>query len=197
MDIQLPDMDGYEIARQIRSFQDARSKLPIIAVSANPFIEDKTKIKEADFDSFIFKSFDKKKLFDEINIYLSPKKATNIEKIEQKVNNDILFNRTELLNRVDGNLDLYRLIIESFTGSFPEMSHGLSLAIRSKNYDITAFSAHAIKGLCVNIEANKVKSIAEELEFLARHKMEFDKIEVLFELLKKAYDELLEEFKKF
>ena len=42
MDIQMPVMDGYEATRQIRAINDsALSRVPIIAMTANAFSEDK------------------------------------------------------------------------------------------------------------------------------------------------------------
>lgn len=41
MDIQMPKMNGYEAAETIRSWEDERSEIPIVAMTANAFEEDK------------------------------------------------------------------------------------------------------------------------------------------------------------
>lgn len=71
MDIQMPVMDGYEATRVIRSLDrpDVRT-LPIIAVSANAFEEDRVQSKEAGMNEHIAKPFNREKLEDVIEKYL-------------------------------------------------------------------------------------------------------------------------------
>lgn len=54
MDIQMPIMDGYEATSEIRKFD---TKTPILALSANVFIEVKDKIEACGMNGFIFKPF--------------------------------------------------------------------------------------------------------------------------------------------
>ena len=64
MDIQMPRMNGYESTRQIRSLPDAEiAKIPIIAMTANAFDEDKKLAEEAGMNGHIAKPIDVKKLF--------------------------------------------------------------------------------------------------------------------------------------
>ncbi len=59
MDIQMPKMDGYEAARQIRALEDAqKAKIPIVAVTANAFEEDKKTAMEAGMNSHLAKPYD-------------------------------------------------------------------------------------------------------------------------------------------
>lgn len=64
MDIQMPIMDGYEATRQIRALPDKRlAQLPIIAVSANAFEEDKKASLAAGMDGHIAKPINVPDLF--------------------------------------------------------------------------------------------------------------------------------------
>ena len=59
MDIMMPIMDGYEAAKMIRSLdrEDAK-EIPIIAMTANAFTEDRIKAKAAGMDEHVAKPVD-------------------------------------------------------------------------------------------------------------------------------------------
>ena len=65
MDIQMPIMDGYEATRQIRAMEDAeRSSVPIVAMTANAFDEDRQRAMEAGMNGHVAKPIDISKLMD-------------------------------------------------------------------------------------------------------------------------------------
>ncbi|MGB3145856.1 MAG: response regulator, partial [Maribacter sp.] len=63
MDIQMPRMDGYTSAIEIRKFN---SNLPILALSASVFLEVKDKIFQSGMNGFVFKPFNPEELFNRI-----------------------------------------------------------------------------------------------------------------------------------
>lgn len=71
MDIQMPIMDGYEATRQIRALRRSGiSSLPIIAVTANAFEEDKLKAIEAGMDGHVAKPIEVPKLLEVLKTVL-------------------------------------------------------------------------------------------------------------------------------
>ena len=68
MDIQMPVMDGYEATRQIRALEDpAKAKIPIVAVTANAFEEDRKVTMEAGMDDHLSKPYDIKAITKTMN----------------------------------------------------------------------------------------------------------------------------------
>ena len=59
MDIQMPKMDGYEAAKQIRAMDDkGKASIPIVAVTANAFEEDKKTALDAGMNGHLAKPYD-------------------------------------------------------------------------------------------------------------------------------------------
>ena len=71
MDIQMPEMDGYEASRQIRALDDERArKVPIIAMTANVFREDIERCLASGMNKHIGKPVDPKEMFQTLKSYL-------------------------------------------------------------------------------------------------------------------------------
>jgi CheY-like chemotaxis protein len=67
MDIQMPVMDGYQAARTIRNMKDpVRSRIPIIAMTANAFEEDRKRALKCGMNGHVGKPIETEKLFAEI-----------------------------------------------------------------------------------------------------------------------------------
>ena len=63
LDVMMPKMDGYTATRKIRNINDkTKSNIPIIALTANAFEEDKNKAYEAGMNGFIAKPINIEKL---------------------------------------------------------------------------------------------------------------------------------------
>lgn len=63
MDIQMPNMDGYKATTIIRRLEDPQlSKIPIIAMTANAFAEDKAKALALGMNAHVAKPIDMKEL---------------------------------------------------------------------------------------------------------------------------------------
>ena len=63
MDIQMPNMNGYEATKAIRKLTDERAKIPIIAITANAFEEDRQAALAAGMDDYVAKPVEISELF--------------------------------------------------------------------------------------------------------------------------------------
>ena len=74
MDIQMPNMDGYKATEKIRRLSDRRkSKIPIVAMTANAFEEDRKEAISHGMNAHIAKPIDSKKIEDTLQIVLRQK----------------------------------------------------------------------------------------------------------------------------
>ncbi len=63
MDVQMPVMDGYQATRMIRAMEDlAKATIPIVAMTANAFEEDRQKAAQAGMDGYVAKPIDVERL---------------------------------------------------------------------------------------------------------------------------------------
>ena len=72
MDVQMPVMNGYEAVREIRSLENQKlASIPVLAMTANAFEEDRQKALESGMDGHIAKPIDIDMLFDTLKKVLS------------------------------------------------------------------------------------------------------------------------------
>ena len=62
MDVMMPVMNGYEASMKIREMKSNKSSIPIVAMTANAFEEDKEQALKSGMDYFVSKPFDIKSL---------------------------------------------------------------------------------------------------------------------------------------
>ena len=81
MDIQMPNMDGYQAAQCIRHLNDKKkAEIPIIAMTANAFAEDRKRTFDAGMNGHIAKPIDIEKLGAVILSVLKKQESLQIEK---------------------------------------------------------------------------------------------------------------------
>jgi CheY-like chemotaxis protein len=62
MDLHLPGMDGFDATRRIRSLGQDGGQIPIVALTANAFAEDRDACSNAGMDGFVVKPVDRQQL---------------------------------------------------------------------------------------------------------------------------------------
>jgi len=206
MDIQMPEMDGYEAARQIRSLDYAEAKnIPIIAMTANVFKEDIENCLSAGMNDHLGKPVETDSLFEKLNLYLKPKansdiieettaekKAGSGEPPPTKISSDYsellpVIDVLDGLNRLMNNKKLYFNLLKGFSGR--KMADELIQNIQSIDYIKTAQAAHALKGVSANLGLVKLTGIASNIE--AQAKAEIDS-KLLIATLDEAVNEAVD-----
>lgn len=76
MDVQMPDMDGYEASRTIRAMErDDAATIPILAMTANAFMEDERRSLESGMDGHLSKPLDIHHVYATINEFLNRRRG--------------------------------------------------------------------------------------------------------------------------
>ncbi|MBY0532425.1 MAG: response regulator [Xanthobacteraceae bacterium] len=79
MDLHLPGMDGLEATRRIRAFGGASGKIPVIALTANAFAEDRANCLAAGMNGFVVKPVDRRRL----ELALAEARGDNLKKLAE------------------------------------------------------------------------------------------------------------------
>ena len=105
-----------------------------------------------------------------------------------------LYDREELLGRIEGDEDLLQEVIAIFLEDLPHQREHLQQAHTTLNPEDICHSAHTIKGVLLNLAAVSIADVAYEIEEAGRHN-NLQNIDEKFARLDTMLDELIIAFK--
>ncbi len=165
MDVQMPEMDGLEASRAIREKeQDKDRHIPIIAMTAHAMPEDRERCFEAGMDDYVSKPIQPKNLIEAIERGLG--KFRRPVEIAAPVagNCKEIFDGKSLLDRLEGNDDLFKDILMTFLEDAPVRIAEIRKAFEEKDVANLELQAHSLKGAAMNIGGRMLQSVSLEIE---------------------------------
>jgi len=202
MDCQMPEMDGYEATREIRSPESSvlNHAVPIIAMTANAMVGDREKCLDAGMDDYITKPVEPSALALTLEKWLDPKPPEE-DSSQQYENADSfdtnVFNETALLERLLGDKKLARSIVGLFVDEFPRQLESLKECVNSGDVSGASTQAHAIKGASINVGGEWVAAVTDRIEKavetgnLSKAEDEIAELETRFDNMREAMAHLL------
>jgi PAS domain S-box-containing protein len=183
MDCQMPDMDGYAASRLIRDERSGvlNSMIPIVAITAHAMKGDQEKCIEAGMNDYLAKPIQPKELAGVLDKWLptksqgafSPGIRTETDSgrmdVREAADADIFDERT-LRERLMGDEEMLKTIIEAFLQDIPGQIEALHSSIEAEDTWQAAQLAHKIKGASGNVAAMAMHKSAQQLELAARSK---------------------------
>jgi len=162
MDCQMPEMDGLEATREIRR-RETRRRIPIIALTANAFSDNRERCLAAGMDDFIAKPFELKRLEQALRRHLPAEDGAIPEATNNAAAPDILNTQgLEKLQRVLGG-DFIEFM-DAYTESAQTLLEQMDLAFKEGERDTLERLAHSLKSACFNIHATALADMARILE---------------------------------
>lgn len=166
MDMQMPEMDGLEATRVIRN--SLRSKIPIIALTANAFKKELDACKQAGMNDYVTKPFEEAVLLHTIrkNLKLSNTPTENSAAPERKTVGH-LYDLTKLIEIARGNQEFIDKMVKLFVDQTPPAFEKMVNALRQNEAKTIKEVAHRIKPSIDNMGISSLKSPIREIEQLA------------------------------
>jgi two-component system, sensor histidine kinase and response regulator len=199
MDIQMPEMGGYEATKAIRKEANL-DKLPIIAMTANAMVGDREKALEVGMNDHVAKPINPQQMFSTLAKWIEPgKRELPLSYQKPKKENE---NQTELpdnvpgidiktgLTRVGGNKKLYQNLLIKFHRDNQDTTEQIHKALKQEDNELAQRLAHTVKGVSGNIGATMIQKTAEIVELKIKNG-ETDNLTKPIQTLKEQLDMVL------
>lgn len=195
MDIQLPDMDGFELTALIRGEQRF-AELPIIAMTAHALSEVRENCLAAGMNGHVVKPINPHELREILVRWIHPWEVVAAEAEEVTAGDDFVFpvslpgvNVPRVLERIGGDGRLLQRLLSEFCEQHQNSVAAISGAIEADDLEKARRLLHALKGESGNLGADTVFAATIALEGALRAKRS-DALPTLLLQLQQAMDEL-------
>jgi len=191
MDVEMPEMDGFEASRRIRADKSGTfdPNIPIFAMTAHSLPEYREKAFQHVMTDFITKPIDLYKLFRLISgicpTETDNKNSSEIESCKniegEKVGKHL--NKEAVLRRFRGDANLFHRLCKMFFDEIPGIMGKLNVALSKKNFDELKRHAHYLRGSASMIGAERLAHYAAHLERSSMDNKDFQEASRLFSQL--------------
>ncbi|MFC1850278.1 two-component regulator propeller domain-containing protein [candidate division CSSED10-310 bacterium] len=200
MDIQMPEMDGFEATQLIRKNLKS-DELPIIAMTAHAIKGDSDKCFEAGMNDYVTKPIDAEQFLVTLAKWIKPvkmKDAVHPSPPETPSETAVSGFHTDLpaldvesgLKRLGGNEKLYAKLLREFSKDFAGVAEEIEVAVQKDDLSLARQIVHTLKGVSGNISATELYDTAVALEMEVK-KGNYDRLDSLLTDLRNALKRVL------
>jgi two-component system sensor histidine kinase/response regulator len=164
IDVQMPEMDGFEATRAIRlEEQGTKRHLPIVAMTAHALKGDKERCLDAGCDGYLAKPIDSRSLYETVEGIVASNNLS-AESSSPADQGEPIWEPSAALARVDGDLPFLKEMIQLFESNCPKWIAELDKAVRAGDAKSINKAAHSIKGVTATFCAKSATEQALLLE---------------------------------
>jgi len=200
MDVQMPEMDGFEATKAIRAAEAANDgHVPIIAMTAHAMKGDRERCIEVGMDDYVPKPISANTLLAAIKA-LVPEDGAPTDKAAATGSNTPpaelpAIDKEALLKAFDHDWDFFTEVVEMFILDYPQMMSDIAAALQAQDASTLMRSGHALKGMLGNFQATSGMELAYRLEEMGRQGV-FDNADDTYQTLSDELTKLVSVFKK-
>ena len=178
MDIQMPEMNGFEATEAIKKLPADKSTIPIIAITANSLRGIGEKYKKSGMTDYLIKPYNEEKLFAVMEKVIGGGTTTeNVEyevaEVTEKKPSKLLENMAEMT----GGNELYsKKLAEIFVRTSPEIFTLMEEAFAKEDWDTLARQAHKIASSVGALGMFDAMHLVKKIEDSAKNRKNIDDI---------------------
>ncbi len=202
MDIQMPEKNGFETTREIRSLTDnTKRNIPIIALTANALQGEEAKYYAAGMNGYLTKPFSESALYEVISQTLA--QATPSSHTESNHQNTImqteptekLYDLTLVNELARGNEEFILNLSKIFIDTVPPTSREMVQECKKKNWEQVGKLAHKLKSTIDTMCINSLKDDIRLIEKNGKDKKNIDAIPGLVEKTDQVIEKVTQQLK--
>jgi len=165
MDVQMPEMDGFEATAKIRELEKQKNvHTPIIAMTAHAMKGDRERCLKAGMDDYVPKPISSEALANAIRNLIKDKLEPPKKEVTVNADAQPLFDKNALLKAFDDDWEFLREVIDIFIADYPDMLKSIKASIESDDAPGLQQTAHALKGMLGNFQVDSSAQKAYLLE---------------------------------
>ena len=163
MDVQMPEMNGFEATAAIRQEEQTTGRhIPIIAMTAHAMKGDEERCLTAGMDAYVSKPITPDELFRAV-AKIAPAPGRAIAEPD-----DGIVDRSAILAQVDGDLELLAELVDLFLDTYPSLLGEIRQGIRDQVPSRVSEAAHSLKGALGNFWPTAGMDLVLTLELMGR-----------------------------
>jgi two-component system, sensor histidine kinase and response regulator len=171
MDVQMPELDGISATKRIREDEQSTERhIPIIAMTANVMMEDRTRCLAAGMDGYVTKPINSEDVEAAILSALdetpATHKVTSLVQDERQIKevSEVPWNFSNALEHLGGDVALLQEVLDIFLSEAPKHLAALHLAVAQGTPKAIETCAHTLKGELGYIGLPEIVQTAAEIE---------------------------------
>jgi CheY-like chemotaxis protein len=162
MDMQMPEMDGFEATRRLREKEKSTGRRQaVVAMTALAMNGDRERCLAVGMDGYISKPIRPQELDELLDGYIA-KKTAEMPEPEGEVSGSV--DVEQLMDRIDDDRNFLAELVDIFRREYPQNVKAVKTAIDSRNAPELQCAAHALKGALGNLSACDASAMAADLE---------------------------------
>jgi CheY-like chemotaxis protein len=170
MDCQMPEMDGFEATIRIRALENGRTRVPIIAMTANAFQSDKDKCRQVGMDGHLSKPFNQRELGEVLDHWCGQHSENGEDHTDSSApsSEELLINPAMIENNIE-SLDLstdelLKMMEQFLDEDVPEKVSTLLQALSANDAGEMRHAAHSLRGSSSQLGVCGISEVCKTME---------------------------------